>query len=351
MGKFLTRRALATGSAAALVVGVALSAAPAAPAAARPNATKLASFTVSVALQTVKSSTHKTLRVFIGGSNSSDGGGNASFSVSAKGTSESHFWSFPLNGSSVAYNPGTGKGSIKTGKQAKPYGTLDLTLKANGKKQVTNCHGLSSVVQPVSVKGSWSFNTRSKGKHKWGKAGGHGKLHGKSSVSYTTGSSTQSCGGTGFPCFAGTSWSAQHPVGTRSRTSISGSVSKHSSVTGSRFVALAKPKGASRSDTVFTSDRHVKFSVKNGKATVKVGPDHGISGSATLAASQAGQPSSPFACGKGSKVEKTTRWQTPYKNGKAPLTVHEQIEGAIKVPDQSASSFNASISKTTVGNA
>jgi hypothetical protein len=225
---------------------------------------------------------------------------------------------------------------------------VKLTFSPAGKKHVTtHCQTFESINQPVKVKGSVAFNTHSKGKHKWGKVAKHGKIGGKGSVQYETGQFA-SCGGGGATrCFGGTSWSASHQGNSGvNEVSIAGTLGKPSHLFATRNISLNRPKNAVRSDTVNVVDKHMTFSVKGGKATVKVGAQGKVSGSATLAASSAGTKF-PVPCGKG-KTENTTDWDAPYKNGKSPLTAHEQIEGGISLPNLAESSHQASIDKTTV---
>jgi hypothetical protein len=71
-----------------------------------------------------------------------------------------------------------------------------------------------------------------------------------------------------------------------------------------------------------------------------------VSGSATLKGPQ-GSTGTPQACGKG-HTQTSTSWQSTFKNGSKPLTVKEQIEGPLKLPNIAVTDNQASISKTKV---
>jgi hypothetical protein len=352
MRKFLNRRTIGSGSVLALVAGLSMSALPSTPVAAKPIAAQQpTSYTVSLVPQKVVSSTHKRLNILISGShndNSALGGGQTSSEsvfIGAKGARDTHNWGLPLSAHAVDYSAATGKGTFKSGKKAKPYSVINLRFHNKGKRNVTTCHAYKTISQPVVLKGRWKFNTHSHGNHKWGKKGRHGKFRG--TINYSLGN-FQSCGNTHFPCFQGMNWSGVHPFGSSfNEISFSGSVNRNS-IFATRNVSLAKPKNASRIDNVSLTDNHQKFSLKNGKATVKIGPAPGVSGSATLNGPQ-GSQGSPQACGKG-HTQTTTSWGSSYKNGSKPLTVKEQIEGPLKLPNISQSAGRANISKTTVHN-
>jgi hypothetical protein len=352
---------VAVGSVTVLVVGVGVTALSAAPAAAKPAAKPAAkapkSFSISIAPQAKTSSSHKKLNVQMVAARSFDTFNNqtstfAEYIVTTKGSQELHEWKFNLSDSSVSYSPASGKGSVKTGKQAKPYGAMKLKLKASGKRHVSTCHSYQEINQPVTVTGSWSFNTRSKGKNKWGKTGGHGKLKGKGSVFYTVGQ-FQNCGpDINVDCVTSVGWSASHTSGgVDTRLSGSNVGTKHGSVFASRNAPLSKPKGAVRSDTIIVPEKSQKFSVSGGKATVKLGSAKGVSGTATLASPNQGEDGFATVCGNKGKMQHSTSWQAPYKNGKKALSIHEQIEGAFKLPNVSASGdFPPSIEKSFTAN-
>jgi hypothetical protein len=238
---------------------------------------------------------------------------------------------------SVTYSPAKGKGSITTAAQLAPFAKVDLVLKATEKKKTTTCGTYTTVTQPVTVKGVVSFDTRSTGKHRWGKVGSKKKrtFSGKSAVTYETGT-FDSCGGSGYvtPCQASVEWSAYRQGSGINETGVSGTFSGNGKsnpvLFAFRNVSLKKPKGATREDTLTARDKKMTFSMSGGKATVKVGAAGPISGSATLSSPKVGQ-SFGNPCGSAGKTETTTSWVVPFTNGKSPLTVHEQIEGSYRL--------------------
>jgi hypothetical protein len=349
MRKSLNRRTIGTGSALVLVAGLSVSALPQTSVSARPAAAQPTSVTVNLT-QKVSSSTHKKLTFFISASHSAKGSStpassSAQFIVNAKGAHDSHTWAFPLSHNSVSYSVATGKGTINSGKQAKPYGTLKLSIKNKGKKKVSGCQAQKLVVQPVVLKGKWGFNTRSHGKNRWGKKFRSGKFRGR--LSYFLGSG--SCGSSST-CTRAVTWSASHLFGASfNQVFFSGQVAgANSTLTASRNVTLAKPKNSSRSDVVaLTRHTKQKSSFKKGRATVTVGASGGVKGNATLSGPQGSNLSGQ--CGKGHTQVNTT-WDSAYKNGSTPLTFKEQIEGPLKLPNISLSAPNDSalITRSTV---
>jgi hypothetical protein len=351
MRTLVDRRIIVAAAAVGIAVGSGMAALPSvAGASARPAAAQVDGFSFSPGLLHLKSSTHKALQVSVFVDQSLQSGhtfSNADVTISTKGSPESHEWSFQLTNKSLKFNPATGKGTLKTGKQLKPFGSLKLTFKAVGKPHVTKCHTFKTVNQGAKSSGGFVFNTRSSGKHKWGKVARHGALA-KGFITYETGPFA-SCGNTFTPpCQSGISWSASKSQTTGvNETSFDGSIGKRSMLFATRNTSLNKPKNAIRSDTVNVADNHMHFSVKGGKATVKVGGSGHVTGGATIAAPHSGS-AFPLPCGKNGKTENTTSWQAAYKNAKSPLSIHEQIEGPLKLPNLGASADRAAIDKTTV---
>jgi hypothetical protein len=349
------RRALALGAAATLMVGLGLTTLPAA-ASAKPAAASLDGLSFNSAAQSLHSNTHKTLNLFVEANQSIQEGttsSSASIQVSRQGVPEMHDWDFgEIKNGTLAFDPGTGKGSLKTGSQLDPYAKLSLTLTATGKPNVTKCQTYKTITQRVNVRGRVSFDTRSTGKNRWGKvsAGAKYSFSGTNEVVYETGV-FQSCGGNfTVPCSSGVNWNAFQEGNGIDNVSISGNIRKHgSSLFALRNASLPKPKNAVREDTVNIAFNKMSFSVSSSnKATVKVGAAGQVSGSATLASPNPGT-SSQIPCGNAGKHESSMSWRVPYKNGKSPLTVHEQIEGSIKLPNLPLSDTGeTSINKSTV---
>lgn len=341
MTRILRRRAVASGAVVALIVGAGVATLPAA-AVARPAAVKLDGLSFLPAVQSLTSNTHKTLRVQLGSTVTKQSGTTSTslnVTVTRHGTPEMHAWYFNLKNGSLSYSPARGKGSLHVGSQVEPYSKITLSLTATGKKHVSTCQTYKTITQPVKVRGAFSFDTRSKGKGRWGKVGGSAKrtFAGRSEVVYETGLFHACTGNFVFPCSSEISWSAVHSGTADNEVALSGGITKvhgknHGRLFATRNVSLSKPKGALRSDSVNITDNRMTFIVSSSKASIRLGASGPVSGSATLISPAAGQAFS-IPCGKAGKMEIDTSWHAPYKNGKSPLAVHEQIEGSIRLPN------------------
>lgn len=354
-----SRRACYASVVVAVMVGAGVGAAPGFaagttghPGAAHPAvraAKHLDGLSLAVAPQDRTSSTHKRLYVLVNASRETHNHTETSVSLSRSGTPETHEWTFQITKASFSFNIGTGKGSLSTGKQLKPFGKLALSFNTTGKKHTQTCGTYVSVSQAVTVHGALSFNSKTKGKKGWGKVGGSDKhtLSGKSHVYYQTGAFACCGGGFTNPCSAGVEWNASTQVGTK-ETQMFGSLNgSHGFLEVSRNASLKKPKGAIRTDAMNVPDNNVSFASHGGNATLSIGATKHVTGSAKLASTSAGT-SYPSTCGKHHKTMTTTTWQAPYMNGSSPLKVHEQIEGALALPDIPVSANSTSLSKTTV---
>jgi hypothetical protein len=341
------RRALAGVTVVTLLSGLGL-AAMVRPATATPSAATVEDLSFTT-VQAMTSTTHKHLRIGVS-LNQEGSSAFGSVTVSRKGAPEIHEWSFhPFAKGSFAFNTKTGKGLVKLGKQIEPYGKITLKLVATGKKRVTGCATDRAVSQSVKVRGVFLFDTHSTGKLRWGRAGSSKSvvLHGLSTISYQT-ASGKACG-TPPPqaCVSRVTWNVFKQLGSRNSIVLVGTISKATSVLfGERSVALTKPAGASRLDGVQLADKHMTFSVVAQKATVTIGAAGRVTGSATLTTGAAGDASSsPCGAASAHHMQTSTRWQAAYTNGKVPLTVHEEIEGSYRMPNQplAASTFGVSI--------
>jgi hypothetical protein len=347
-----------TGTAAAiLVAGLGVTALPgvatAGPGVAKPAAATPSEIDFVPAVQSLRSTSHATLRTQL--SASSEGlARSVSVTLTRKGTPEVHSWLFSPNSGALTFSPSTGKGSLKVGTQLKPFGKISLALTAIGKKHVVTCGTLKTIAQPVRVRGLFAFNTHSTGKHRWGTVGGSVRTFtGSNIVSYELGTPSTTCGGSfAFPCTALIGWdAASHGSGLNS-VSMGGTISMFKGKTrrevfAGRTVSLKMPKGASRTDSMEVSVKHMTFSVSKGKASLRIGAGGVLTGSASLISPSAGV-SETSPCGKPAKTQHDTSWRVPYKNGKSPLTAREQIEGPIRLPNISLASSQASLSRETV---
>jgi hypothetical protein len=265
----------------------------------------------------------------------------ADVTVTRDGVPEVHTWSFIVTTSSLKYSPASGKGSLKTGSQLKPFATITLKLKAIGTKATARCKGSKTVTQPVSVHGVLTFNTHTSGKRGWGKVGGSGKrtFTGSSVVVYQLGTFEQ-CNEAPPACVAMEMWTASKQPSQTNQLSLSGSFQKVGGKTVKTIVAtrdtgLAKPKQATRADTLRLPDSKMSFRLRGGLASVHIRPHGAVSGSASLVSTTAGS-GYPEKCGK-KKTQHTKSWVAYFKNGTSPLTVKEQIEGSFRLPNLTGS--------------
>jgi hypothetical protein len=353
------RKMLAGSAVATLIVGVGVVGLPAVVAVAAPAPPKLDGISFLPAVQSLESTTHKLLSVGLGASKSTQSDSTfsgANVSVSRKGVPESHNWNFTLTAGSIAYNPATGRGFVHSATQLKPFGKIALTLRAIGKSHTTTCGTYKTITQRVSARGVFIFDTHSTGKGRWGKVGHNAArtFTGRSEVIYETGE-FQSCGPPFiYPCSADVGWSAFTSGAGINEVSFDGSISTVGKKTVRmlfvvRTAGLKAPKGASRTDQMDIRDSRMTFAVASKKATIRLGATGPITGSATLISPTAGTKSTPFSCGKTPKrTQNETSWQAPYKNGKSPLTVHEQIEGPFRLPNISLASHESEVTQSTV---
>jgi hypothetical protein len=338
------RKVLAGGAVATLIVGVGVVGLPGAVSVAAPAPPKLDAVSFLPAVQSLESTTHKVLSVGLSANKSIQTGSSfssANITVSRKGVPESHSWNFDLTSGAVAFNPATGKGFVHSATELRPFGKIALTLRAIGKGRTVTCGTYKTTTRRVSVRGVFIFDTRSTGKGRWGKVG-HNKARtfaGRSEVIYETGG-FQSCQGPFIvPC---------------NEVSFDGSISKAGKKTVRmlfvfRNVGIKTPKNASRTDEMDIRDNRMTFVVANKRATVRLGASGPITGSATLISPAAGTKISPSSCGKAPKrTQNEMSWRAPYKNGKAPLTVHEQIEGPYRLPNISLASAHSEINQSVV---
>jgi hypothetical protein len=342
MATSLVRRSLVLGVGATLVVGLGVGGFPSAVAAKTTGPPQSISFYPGP--QTMHSSTHKNLQIalFANVVNlTSSHYASTDVTVTRIGAPEVHTWVFNLTTSSLKFSPATGKGSLKTGTQLKPFAAITLKLTAMGTKETTRCKGSRTVTQPVKVRGEFSFDTHSKGKHRWGMVGGTSKrtFAGDSVVVYQLGTFEQ-CHQPPPACVTQVSWSASKQSSQTNQMSVSGTIQKVGGVmvktiVATRDTSLAKPAQSVRVDSLQLPDSHMSFVVSGGLASVHIGHSGAVTGSARLVSTIAGS-SFPGKCGK-KKTQHTKSWVAHYKNGTTPLTVHEQIEGIFRLPNLTGS--------------
>jgi hypothetical protein len=251
---------------------------------------------------------------------------------------EAHLWFFQLKSGSFVVNRSTFSGSLKTGaSQISPYGVVSLRFTQVGKSSVTQCIGSKTVTHRLHVEGTVEFNSHSAGPHRWGSFGsrhkqvsfsGHGSLQVEyggmpctpipSKVSCRTSVSWQVDNGTGTTL--GGAWTLSH-----------GKVKAH--ITASRQVMLMNPTGALRIDAAQMPAPPPALTTKLGKPTL-IATTEGSSAAGTAVVVSDGLASpTTHRCSK-RHHETVEEWSgASYTNGDSALTLHEQIEGPISLPD------------------
>lgn len=295
------------------------------------------------ALTHVTSTTRHKLQVSMSASRYSSGGTSVGVRLATPSGNESHGWSFKAPDSALAISS-KGSGTITmAATKLGGFGQLKLHVKPVSKVKTTSCGGqVISKTRRVAINGVMRFVTKSTGGKKWGSVGSRSFHFAAGSSVYWSYQHTATCPSTPLPCISGSRWSTYAP-GSKVSTSISGGASgKSTYLYGFRNVALPKPAGAYRYDSVNVSTKAARFSVApNGTAHLRATLGRG---SATLVGKNSSTNETP--CGTGSKTSKSTYWYgTSYKNGPTPLKLPAQIFGVIKVGD---SKDGGSISRTTV---
>ncbi|HVV77449.1 MAG TPA: hypothetical protein VHC43_15595 [Mycobacteriales bacterium] len=257
---------------------------------------------------------------------------------------ESHSWSFKIPATALTFNTDStgspdGSGTLDVPSSAlSPFGVVSLTFAPTGSPTTQQCNGQpSSQTQPVTLSGTFYFDSRSKGSHKWGAVGSKTKkftFSATNTVVTTYASTDFSCVGPAqAPCASATSWFASHG-GVTFDGSAAGSGDGR--VFGERSTNLSKPAGAIREDVNTGRSKPLSLKTKGGSTSLSVVGAHGTKGSATLKASK---KQGPFnnPCKNGS--EQVTAWNNAsYKNGSTPLKIKMQIYGTLHLANGSGRS-------------
>ena len=283
-------------------------------------------------------------------------GGGAMLDVDlSKGTrnyAEDHDWSFDVDGSILSYRDG--KGTLLTGKQLGPYGSLRLTFTkvAQATRSCRNDNGALTKVTSVkaSIKGVVAFKARSSntqasklGTVRRGAASAPYHFGGRYAhyISTTNGS----CGLSGPPmsgtpdCISGTFWSGPMAGSSTLRVVSGGSEQGFGAeIVGTRLVSLSYPANAMRMDFIGVNapDPVMDTSGANPVLSVTTNPTGPATGSATLTATAAptSQPSSACKAGSTTQSQDISDYESAaYENGSSPLTVASLVGSDITVPN------------------
>lgn len=249
---------------------------------------------------------------------------------------ESHNWSFKLPSGALTFttdsngNP-DGNGTLNVPSSAiSPFGVVNLKFAPTGNPTTQQCNGQpSSQTQPVTLSGTFYFDSRSKGTHKWGAVGSKTKKFSFSAtndVTTTYQSTDVSClGNQQVPCASAISWFANHGGVSFNGTSAGST----GSVFGSRTTNLSKPAGAIREDSNQGHSKPLTIKTRGSSSSISVVGTNGTAGSATLKSSTKNGPfSNP--CKNG--TEQITAWSNAsYKDGTTPLKLKMQIFGTLEM--------------------
>ena len=269
-----------------------------------------------------------------------------------KNFDEDHDWTFFVKGSALSYSKG--KGTLLTGKQLGPYGSLRLsfTKVAQATRSCRNDSGAATKVTSVkaAVKGIVVFKARNSTSQssKWGAV-----RKGTSTAKYAFAHQyahyvTTTNGRCGFnfhqpsgnqQCLSGTLWDGPM-AGVSSVRFVSGDSEQHfgSEIEGQRIVNLNYPYGAMRMDFVgaTTPDPVLDTSGAQPVLSVTTNPGSAASGSASLTATAdpTAQQSQPCDDAGSTKSQSIDDYATAdYTNGSTPLTLTSNVGGDISVPD------------------
>jgi hypothetical protein len=284
---------------------------------------------------TVTSSSHTKLVVEVEASAEQGSAGSVSVELATPSFGESHDWSFQVPASAISI--GAGKGSIKVpAASIAPYGTVSLKFSSAGKARKHACSAANyDLEQKVKVTGTFYFDSRSSGKHKWGHVGSKTKkfaFRAGSEIDRTYGSGGFECENFTEPCASGTSFDAASPD--FSVFIDGGSTGRHGSLSIERSTSLSAPAGAERNDFIEVAASAPKAKALGGgkeRLTVSAPKRGAASGSFTLTATGKGKASSQTCkAGKHKRHEKVTTWEsTNFTNGKKPISFHEAIFGPL----------------------
>ena len=230
----------------------------------------------------VKTSTGKSLHLSV---NSFEATGDQNISVTvilrsgSYSRGESHDWTFQVDPNDLDYNSSTGKGSLNTGNDIMPFGSLNLSFTKTSQSS-SNCpdSGSTTTVKGT-LKGTVDFDTQSTS---WGTV--HATNLAFATPNYV--SLNNSC--TGEPtvpltCSKYISWSSPYQPGGAASAygfSVTSGGKTKTTISGSRLVYLTNDYSVSRSD--YVSDAAPKPTIVGKKITIKTKSGSRASGSATI---------------------------------------------------------------------
>ncbi|HEX3823342.1 MAG TPA: hypothetical protein VHV79_02625 [Mycobacteriales bacterium] len=329
-----------------LLSGAAIAAAGlalAAPASARPASTpeSLTILTSGVVHVTTTSGRHLSLSVRATRFAKNAGGSNAdrpsTVAVSLRGNSghETHTWSFTVAPGSFTDTSG-GNGTLKTAGQLAPYGRLSLVISPVSRLTTQVCDNANgNQIHLVALKGTLKFRSHSPGTESWGAVAQRSVsfAHGRLSAGHGP-DVEEACAA--IPCQAGLSWTASHANIDINGTDVAAKGNKPvSHLEANRSIRLSTPAHATRIDTVIVKSPAPRLTSAGG-ATVTA---HSAGGIATGSARLTSTRRSGYRqnCSTGQLVGK--QWSATYDAAIRPLTLHEQVFGALRISADKNATF------------
>lgn len=254
---------------------------------------------------------------------------------------ESHSWSFRIPSTALVFNTDSagnpdGNGSLTVPASAiSPFGVVKLKFAPAGTPTTQQCNGQpSSQTQPVSLSGTFFFDSKSTGSHKWGTEGSKTATFtfaATNDVVTTYATTDFSCSGPAqVPCASAITWFANHGGISFDGT---GAGSANGSIFGNRSNNLTKPAGAIRKDLDRGRSKPLALVTKGGTTTLSVLGARGAVGSASLKSAKSQGPFSNPCMGG---TEQITAWSgASYRNGSTPLQLKMQIYGILSLANGS----------------
>jgi len=318
---------------------------PTAASAKAPSTKPLSSVEVNSPDITIATSTHHTLKLklsvsdFVSHANPDTSAGSIDIQLGTPNGREAHGWVFQLTAGSITDHVGTSTGVVTTGAhQISPFGRIRLTFRPDGPSSTLTCGKTTVITRHVKVAAAMSFDTASA----WGSVGSY-----PGTTSFGRGTLRTQYGGAPCPapaefttCLTNVTWSAQGSPLTLTGGWRLRHGKKHGTLTGERVVALSTPAEADRIDLVTMPAPLPALTDVHGIPALAVTTSGaGSVGSATLASTTAEHPSR-VTCNSTHHHDLQTTWTSgSYTNGTTPLTLSEQIEGALTLPDSATDGF------------
>jgi hypothetical protein len=311
------------------------------------------SMSLSSGVTTVHSSSGKHLKVLVNASKVLTQGDTSDVALSVEvlrgspygGPGETHTWRFNINRSSLDYNSSSGNGSLATGSQIHPFGTMDLAFNKTG-KTTSRCK-VSGTYTSITghLHGAFHFDTRT---GPWGSVGSNTfSFDTPNSIGINNGCTTGE--GPSY-CFRSLGWSGPGNFTAGGSESENGYVftsaggKSSSRISGNRYVSLNNPSGATRSDSLTSAEPEP--SIANGDLSITTRSKGPIDGGAKLSGGQASSNTSACKEGGHKKHQHSTYHSAASWSSKAGhrLTFHFAVTPDLVAP----ASGNGSWDKFTV---